>query len=200
MSSNFSIYLADKECGGGDHKIAWHHASLILVDEDAGKVVQELSFSNTKKSMRMQPFTINDERQMAYMRQEYALKQVLGGDEVLALSAWNHMLKYAVFIHQNDVIYDDNFIDVADENTINCRAGVAAALASIGIVLQAGVSKEDLGINGRSRMPLGVLFLLSSTPCLSLEDLRAQKNELSGILTTSTWHHAESYDLGQGWS
>lgn len=200
MSSKYSIYLADKKCGGGDHKIEWYHASLILVDNVSAKTVQEINFRNTKKSMRMQPTVMNEARGMAYMHNEFELAEMLHGDEAVMLSAWNHMLKYAVHVHQGNVIYDDNFIDLGDENTINCRAGVSAALATIGIIVQAGVSKEDIGIHGRQRMPLGVLFLMSSTPSQSLNALRADKQNLSALLTEDTWQHAEKYQLGAGWN
>lgn len=199
MSSNFAIYLTEKKCGGGEHDISWYHAGLILVDVDAGNVVQQIHFSNTHASLKMQPQVFNDQRGMGNIRKDFNPKEMLAGDEASILAAWNHMLKYAVFIHKNTVMYDEDFIDLGEPKTINCRAGVIAALETIGIIIKPDDCKEVLGTKARDRLPLGVLFLRSASPHQSLEELRHEHKRLSTVLNTQSSSSSLAYDLGPGW-
>ena len=201
MSSKFSIYVTERQCGGGDNPRIWYHANLMLVNEETGDVIQQIDFNNTETSNKMQPLVREGISKAYSMKMFQTFEPVFTSDEHDVKSKWLHILKYGLYIHgREDIYFDEDFADDPRPETLNCRSGVIAALRIIGIIVDLSLFKEVQGTQC-TRMPIGKAFDMVAEQLPGLEEIDAQIKKLGQILGRKVPPpKVAEFDIGQGWS
>ena len=196
------------------------HCSLFLLRRgvgEAAKVFQELDYSNRIGNRRMMPFV---DRPVSMPKKDSDIDEMASGDYLAVLPRWNHMLKHAIHTKRSHVFYTRNFAHEGNRHprTLNCRAGVFAALAS------AGLLREQDRLNGKSgsdckKMPLTPVFKTQASQGEQTEDeLLTELSALSRNLyrrpdpiggdsldmmglaqLPEQYEPADDYDLGSDW-
>jgi len=201
MSNDFSIYVTERQCGGGDNPRTWYHANLMLLNESNGDVIQQIDFNNTNTSNKMRP-TVREGISKAYsMRMFQTYEPVLTSDEHDVKSKWLHILKYGLYIHgRNDIHFDEDFASDPKPETLNCRAGIIAALRVIGEVVDASLFKSAQGTRCKA-MPIGKAFDLVVEKPLAIAEIDSQINTLGQLLgRVKPKPMVSEFDIGIGWA
>lgn len=156
----FSINVAEIHCiegnGGGQGEIErWYHSFLCLVDESKGafvkgsdsystqNIVEQLHFSGRYAS----PTYLDDPVDLSIKNRlnRTTFFPMLGGYRNGIMPVWEHMLSYSESTVENcDIRFHKNAR--YEENGINCRTFVGAALKSIGLELYRDFTLHSAGM------------------------------------------------------
>lgn len=181
-----SIYVAEQpwtQCDGDVEELI-HHTALLLVDEsgDEIEVVQQLHFNNYNVNPWLEEYgestmvpNIRHGLTKSQSLDDMYLYPVIGGREYNTLHMWNHMLRQAVDIREQELRFDLQNMGLVYAN--NCRAGIIASLKSIGIPYDPAFYKSEAGSKA-GVIRVNTEFSFASLPQVSLQELQIENEAL----------------------
>ncbi len=167
----YAIYVTEqpiKDASDGVDK-QWHHTALWLVaeNEDGASVVQQLHFNNYSDDFWEEELgtsimvpNVRDGLCKSQDPEEMMMTAVVRGNEMGVLAQWNHMLKFSKALKAQKVRFDLQDSHLLHAN--NCRAGVIAALKTIGVKYDKRLYASEAGTHadriksGRVIMPVEI--------------------------------------------
>lgn len=139
FNSKLAIYVAERlETDRYSDEGDWHHSFLMLVDETTRPitVLQQLHFdADSRNSCALLPIVMegtSDPQKFGDRFNNILVYPVIGGKIRDVLNLWNDALAYSLDLKSKNITFDREYYKFGEE-AVNCRAGVIAALDSIGI-------------------------------------------------------------------
>lgn len=140
-----SIYVIERDYG------SYFHSFLALVDEttpsDFPEIVEQLHFNDNVYDC-MHPELVEGFRPSHHKRLgDFSFYPYIGGKERDMLPMWNHILKWAADIRKVPLRFESG---TDSPYAVNCRAGVKAAIKTIGIEFFEEFTRSSIGARAHS--------------------------------------------------